>query len=195
MNRLKKQIDFILEIDKLKSIVRKSPLIDGSRFENSAEHSWHLAMMVLVLSEHANDTINPLRVLKMLLVHDIVEIDAGDTFIHDDNKAKDKQHREEQAANRIFKLLPRDQERELRILWLEYENRNTTDAKFAYALDRLMPLLHSFHSNGKIWQEYNIVKDQVIDKNEAIDDASTKLWEYAHNIIDQAVKNKYLAEF
>lgn len=194
MNRLKKQIAFILEIDKLKSIIRKSPLIDGSRFENSAEHSWHLAMMVLVLSEHANHTIDPTRVLKMLLVHDIVEIDAGDTFIHDDSKIKDKLQREQKAAARIFKLLPDDQEKELNELWQEYENRHTDNAKFAYALDRLMPLIHSFHSEGKIWKEYGIVMEQVIDKNRAIEDGSTKLWAYAHDIIKQAVKKEYLSE-
>lgn len=144
-SRLRRQLDFILEIDKAKAVLRRSRLLDGSRRENDAEHAWHLAVMALVLAEYANEPIDLSRVVKMLLVHDIVEIDAGDTFIYDDSDPAAKAERERQAAHRIFGLLPADQQQELLALWEEFEARRTADARFAAALDRLQPQIGRAH--------------------------------------------------
>jgi len=192
--RLQQQLNFILEIDKLKSIIRQSYLVSGERRENSAEHSWHLTMMALLLSEHANKPVDLLKVVKMLLIHDIVEIDAGDTFAYDDVGAQDKAEREERAADRLFGLLPADQQDELRALWHEFEEQTTPDAKFATALDRLMPLLHNYHTEGIGWKKHNIVQAQVMDKNAHIEAGSETLWSYAQAIIQDSVAKGYLAE-
>ena len=191
-DRMARQITFILEIDRLKSILRRSYLADGTRRENSAEHSWHLAMMALVLAEHANTPVDPLRVVKMLLVHDIVEIDADDTYCYDEAGARDKTEREQRAANRLFGLLPADQEQELRALWDEFEGRQTEEAKFAAALDRLMPLLHNYHTQGRSWQENGIVRRQVLERNAHIADGSEDLWQFAQSFIEDAVAKGYL---
>lgn len=193
-SRLEQQINFILEIDKLKSIIRRSYLLNKERCENTAEHSWHLAMMALVLTEHANEPVDPLRVIKMVLVHDIVEIDAGDTFAYDEVGALDKHEREDRAAKRIFGLLPPDQQAEFRELWDEFEDKETADAKFANALDRLMPLLHNYHTAGKGWQENSVRQEQVRKLNARIVDGSTPLWEYVDSIITDSVARGYLAE-
>ncbi len=190
--RLDRQISFILETDKLKSVLRRSYLLNEDRHENSAEHSWHLTVMALVLAEHADAEINQLRVLKMLLVHDIVEIDAGDTFIYDTAGNDTKAERENAAARRIFGLLPSDQSAELQELWQEFEARETPEAKFAAALDRLMPLLHNYHTEGRSWREHGITKEQVLRLNRHIEDGSKSLWEYAEALIDDAAAKGYL---
>ncbi|MCG8349631.1 MAG: HD domain-containing protein [Chloroflexales bacterium] len=191
--RLRQQIDFIIEIDKLKSVMRRTYLADGSRRENSAEHSWQLAMMAVVLAEHANVPIDLLRVIKMVLVHDIVEIDAGDTYIYDTQGALDKAQREQQAADRIFALLPAEQARELHSLWEEFEARETPDARFAAAMDRLMPLLHNYVTAGRSWQEHGITSNQVLTNNARIDEGSETLWELAASLIADSVAKGYLA--
>jgi len=191
-HRLPQQIRFILEIDKLKSVLRQTYITDDERHENSAEHSWHLATMALILNEHAKEKIDLCHVLKLLLVHDIIEIDAGDTYCYDEVGTKDQSIREHQAAERIFSLLPEDQTNMMCDLWLEFESRNTPEAKFAAALDCLMPLLHSLHTKGKSWQEHNITKDQVIAHNRAMNDGSAQLWQFAQSIIEQAVTKGYL---
>ena len=160
IERLERQIAFILEIDKLKSVLRRSYLLNEERHENSAEHSWHLSVMALVLAEHANAEINQLRVLKMLLVHDIVEIDSGDTYVYDAAGNDTKAEREQEAARRIFGLLPGDQQLEITQLWQEFEARETPEAQFAAALDRLMPLLHNYHTEGRSWREHGIAKSR-----------------------------------
>jgi len=190
--RLNQQITFILEIDKLKSVLRQSYITVDERHENSAEHSWHLAIMALILIEHAEEKIDLCHVLKLLLVHDIIEIDAGDTYCYDEVGTKDQSIREHQAAERIFSLLPEDQANTMCDLWLEFESRNTLEAKFAVALDCLMPLLHNLHTKGKSWQEHNITKDQVITHNRAMNDGSAQLWQFAQSIIEQAVAEGYL---
>ena len=191
--RLRQQIDFIIEIDKLKSVMRRTYLADGSRRENSAEHSWQLAMMAVVLAEHANVPIDLLHVIKMVLVHDIVEIDAGDTYIYDTQGALDKAQREQQAADRIFALLPAEQARELHSLWEEFEARETPDARFAAAMDRLMPLLHNYVTAGRSWQEHGITSNQVLANNARIDEGSETLWELAASLIADSVAKGYLA--
>ena len=193
-NPLYQQIEFLLEMDKLKSIFRCSYISGTDRHENDAEHSWHLAIMALVLAEHANTEIDMLRLLKMLLIHDIVEIDAGDTFFYDDKGANDKSERERTAANRLFGLLPKNQGKELKDIWEEFEEGRTADALFAKSLDRLMPLLHNFYSEGKAWKEHGITQDQVFNKNKHIADGSKELWEFARSTISKAVEKGYLSE-
>lgn len=190
--RLNQQIAFLLEIDKLKSVLRRSYLLNETRKENSAEHSWHLSMMALVLAEHASAGIDTLRVLKMLLVHDIVEIDSGDTYIYDVAGNETKAVREQEAAQRIFGLLPKDQSAELQALWQEFEARETLEAKFAAALDRLMPLLHNYHTQGRSWREHGITKEQVLRLNRHIAADSQSLWDYAEALINDAAAKGYL---
>lgn len=192
--RLNKQVDFLVEIDKLKNIYRRSFLIDGKKNENSAEHSWHVAMMSILLIDYSEENTDQLRVLKMLLIHDIVEIDAGDTFCYDETAALDKESREKSAADRLFNILPPDQAVELRELWNEFEAGITPEAKFASALDRLMPILHNYFTEGKGWKKHGIKKHQVISRNRDIRKGSDVLWKYARSIIDESVKLGYLAE-
>ncbi|MGX2040253.1 HD domain-containing protein [Methylocaldum sp. MU1018] len=194
MDRLKRQIGFIVELDKLKNIVRQSWLADGSRRENSAEHSWHVALMALVLAEHANADmdLDLARVVKLLLLHDVVEIDAGDVLIYDIAGNADKAERERRAAERIYEMLPEDQAAELRSLWEEYETGETDEARFAGALDRLMPLLHNFLTEGRAWRQHGITADQVLARNAHIAAGSAALWDYARELIEEAVERGYL---
>lgn len=192
-SRLSQQIGFILEIDRLKGVLRRTILLDRSRHENSAEHSWHLALMALVLAEYASEPIDPLRVLQMVLVHDIVEIDAGDTYCYDEAANEGKLEREEQAAERLFALLPEDQGGPMRSLWREFEAGESADARFAAALDRLQPLLHNYHTEGQAWRDHGVVRRQVIDRNGPISDGSERLWDYARDFIEDAVAKGYLA--
>lgn len=194
-SRLRKQIQFILEIDKLKKIVRQTLLTDQSRKENDAEHSWHIALMAVLLLEHAEDKrINVSRVVTMLLVHDLVEIDAGDTFCYDEAGNADKLEREIEAADRIFNLLPEDQAVYFRALWDEFEARQTAESRFAAAMDRLQPLLHNYHTKGGTWKEHKIHKDQVVKRNHPIAFGSATLWDYAADLIDDAVIKGYLKD-
>lgn len=192
--RLERQIAFILEIDRLKSVLRRSYLLNETRRENTAEHSWHLAVMALVLAEHASAEVNALQVLKMLLVHDIVEIDSGDTYIYDAAGNDTKAERESAAAQRIFGLLPEDQQKELTQLWQEFEARESPEAKFAAALDRLMPLLHNYHTEGRSWREHGISEAQVMRLNSHMADGSQTLWDYAEALIKHATAKGYLRE-
>ncbi|MBW1709770.1 MAG: HD domain-containing protein [Deltaproteobacteria bacterium] len=191
--RIEEQINFIIEIDKLTSVFRQSYLINEDRSENSAEHSWHVATMALILSEYAEEEVDQFRVIKILLVHDIVEIDAGDTFCYDEIGVQNQMEREKRAGDRIFGLLPEDQAREIFELWQEYEAHESPESKFAGALDRLMPLLHNYHTNGKSWRKHGINRDQVITRNASIREGSEALWAYALSIIDKAVAKGYLA--
>jgi putative hydrolase of HD superfamily len=185
--RLTQQIEFILEIDKLKQIIRRSYLISGERRENTAEHSWHLAMLALILAEHANEPVDLLRVLKMVLVHDIVEIDAGDTFVFDTVGIQDKAVREQEAAERLFGLLPGDQASELRLLWEEFEARETAEAHFANAVDRLIPLLLNYQSGGRTWQENGVTSDRIEWIHGRIGAGSRTLAELSRKVIETAV--------
>lgn len=193
MNQLPQQLQFILEMDRLKSVQRRSLLLDGSRRENSAEHSWHLGMLALTLAEYANEPVDVNRVVKMVLLHDIVEIDAGDTFLYDQQGNSSKAEREQQAAARIFGLLPAAQRDEFVALWREFEERQTADARFANALDRFIPLLHNYHNAGRPWRENGITRQRVIEMVRHISEGSTTLWEYAQELIDDAVEKGYLA--
>ncbi len=194
-SRLEQQIAFILEIDKLKQVFRGTYLLDETRKENDAEHSWHLALMAILLCEHAADpNINILRVVKMVLIHDLVEIDAGDTFRYDVERNKTKAAREQAAADRIFNILPTNQAEEIRLLWDEFEAMETPEAKFAAAIDRLQPLLLGCHTQGRAWREYGVTADQILDKMKQIAEGSEALWQYAKTMILDAVEKGYLAK-
>jgi putative hydrolases of HD superfamily len=192
MTRLQQQIDFLVEIDQLKSIQRRSYLMDSSRLENSAEHSWYVAMAALLLAEYAPDGADHPRAIAMMLVHDLIEIDAGDTFLYDEAGAVDKAEREIKAADRLFGLLPYDQNRKLRALWEEFETGITPTARFARALDRMMPLMHNYYTHGKTWKEHNVRASQVLKMNSIIEKASAELWQFARGLINDAVENGYL---
>ena len=192
-DRLAQQIRFIIEIDKVKQVFRQTYIMDGSRKENDAEHSWHLAVMTMLLSEYAAEQdIDVLRVMKMVLVHDLVEIDAGDVLVYDDAGNADKAEREQKAADRIFAILPADQASELRALWDEFEARQTGESRFAAALDRLQPLLHNYHTQGAAWREHGVTVDRVIARNCHVADGSPTLWAYAEGFIRDAVEKGYL---
>jgi putative hydrolase of HD superfamily len=193
--RFKRQIEFILEADKLKMVERRTTLLNVSRQENSAEHSWHIALLVLILAEYAEDAdLDFLQVLKLLLIHDLVEIDAGDTYCYDEFGGQDQQKREIKAADRIFNILPEDQAFALRALWDEYEAKHTPESKFANALDRLQPFLHNYFTRGHTWQKHGIHKNQVIRRMQPVNDGSPVLWEYVAGLIDEAVKQGFLAK-
>ncbi|CAN5278906.1 HD domain-containing protein [soil metagenome] len=183
--RLSRQLDFIVELDKLKRILRQTLVIGGSRQENSAEHSWHLAVMAVLLSEHAREAVDVQRVVKMLLIHDVVEIDAGDTFCYDAAASIGKEERERRAAERLFGLLPGEQAQEFRDLWEEFEARETADAQFANALDRLQGLLQNYHNNGGTWRLHQVSREQVLKRMDPIRDASPELWTYVLQVIEE----------
>ena len=191
-NILLQQVEFIKEIDKLKYIQRKTRLFNSERCENDAEHSWHLAMMTLVLAEHANQSIDVLKVLKMVLIHDIVEIDAGDTFIYDTNKNHDNTEEELAAAKRIFGILPEEQAKEFIGIWMEFEDGLTDEAKFARSIDRFQPLLQNTSNNGGTWAEYNVNYDKVYNKKKVIEKGSSSIWHYAENLINESVETGIL---
>ena len=193
-DKLLKQLSFIKEIDKIKYIERKTKLFNSDRRENDAEHSWHLAMMALVLAEHSNRPIDLLKVIKMVLIHDIVEIDSGDIFIYDTEKDHDNTEEERKAAQRIFGILPSEQAKEMIDIWEEFEAGETDEAKFAQAVDRLEPLLQNASNKGGTWMEYDIQKSQVIEKKIIINEGSETLWNYTQGLIDDSVEQGILGE-
>lgn len=194
MERLDQQMRFVGEIDRLKGVLRQTMLAGPGRRENSAEHSWHLAMMAVTLGEHAPPGTDIGRVTAMLLLHDLVEIDAGDLFVYADEAQQARQEEAERAAaDRIFALLPPDQAAGLRGLWDEFEERRTPEARFARGLDRLQPMLENLTAGGGTWKEHGITADQVLVKVQLIDDGSASLGRYARNLVHQAVRDGLLA--
>ena len=193
MDRLLKQIKFIEEIDKLKHIFRQNILIDTSRNENDAEHSWHLAVMAIVLSEYSSaKDLDVSRVIKMVLIHDLVEIHAGDTFCYDEKGYEDKADREQKAAETLFPILPLDQAQEMLGLWREFEELATPEARFASCLDRLEPLILNYNTNGHTWQKPGITYDKVLKRNEIDKENAPVLWEYVLEILEDSVKKGIL---
>ena len=186
------RLAFVYELDKLKTVLRQSMLTDDSRQENSAEHSWHLAMTAMTLAPLADEPIDVARAIKILLVHDIVEIDAGDVFIYDDEQRAAAEAAEQAAADRIFGLLPDEQAAEFRALWDEYESHSTPEGRFAYACDRLQPLLLNVAIGGGSWRRHGITADRVKAINGAIDDGLSQVWAVAERFIDQAVADGQL---
>ncbi|MCX4325783.1 MAG: HD domain-containing protein [Lachnospiraceae bacterium] len=193
MDRLDRQFDFIRETDGLKQVVRQSYLADASRRENDAEHSWHLALMAILLGEYADKDIDVLRVVAMVLIHDIVELDAGDTYAYDSEGNATKRERELKAADRIFNILPEDQAAYLRSLWDEFEGQETKESLFANTLDKLQPLVLNDASGGKAWKEHGIKLSQVLERNKNTAKGSKELWEYAgKNFIEPSVEKGML---
>lgn len=190
--RLKKQIDFILEIDKMKNLYRQTYVLNDDRKENDAEHSWHLAIMAFMLSEYSNHTIDVLKVMKMVLIHDIVEIDAVDTYCYDEKGNTTKAEREETAAQRIFGLLPEDQRDEYYMLWREFEDSKSNEARFAAVLDRLQPLMLNYTKKGISWKEHGIYKEQVINRNKEYFSQSDEIAELILSLIDDAAQKGWL---
>jgi putative hydrolases of HD superfamily len=193
-DRLEQQIAFIVEIDRLKTVIRQNYLADGSRRENTAEHSWHVTLMAMILSEHAAEAVDSARVLELLLVHDLVEIDAGDTFAYDSVGEQTKAAREQAAAERIFGLLPAAQADYLRAAWDEYEASATPEARFALALDRLMPMIHNALTQGRAWQANGVTADKVRHRAESISRGAPALGALARRLIDSAVDSGFLAQ-
>lgn len=192
--RLEKQIRFIMEADKVKNIFRQTYLADGERKENDAEHSWHLAMMAVLLQEHMKEKADLAKVMTMVLIHDLVEIDAGDTYAYDEKGAQTKREREVKAADRIFGLLPEDQGTYFRELWEEFEAYETPDAKFAHLLDNFQPLLLNDASGGKSWKEHGVHRAQPMKRNERIPETSETVWGKMLEIFDKHVECGNLLE-
>lgn len=191
--RLTRQVEFIAECDKLKDVFRQTFTTQSRRRENDAEHSWHLCLCVIVLAEHANEAqLDVLRVLKMLIVHDLVEIDAGDTFAYDDTAMADQHARERVAAHRIFGLLPPDQAAEFRALWEEFEAQETSAAKFALACDRFQPVLLNCRTQGGGWKKHSVTQDRVVARNSRIAEGSKEIWRYAAQAIQALVDSGHL---
>jgi putative hydrolase of HD superfamily len=191
--RLRSQLDFLLEIDALKRVLRQTSITGNERRENTAEHSWHLAVFAMVLAEWADEPVDLPRVVQLCLAHDLVEIDAGDTFAYDDTGYESKRAREEAAADRIFNLLPLDQADRFRALWDEYEAADTPESRFANALDRLQPVMLNHASGDRApWVRHGISRAQAVDRNQPIAQGSQALWEVASALIDDATDRGHL---
>ena len=194
MNRFEQQMKFILEIDKVKNVFRQTYLADGNRKENDAEHSWHFALMAFVLSEYASEGVDINRVIKMALVHDLVEIYAGDTYAYDIESNKSKAEREKASADKLFSILPEEQGREIRDLWEEFDAEQTPDACFAAAIDRLQPMLNNYYTDGQSWKSHKVASASVYKRMEPIRRASEELWRFAASLVDDAVKKEWLID-
>ncbi|MCQ9086372.1 HD domain-containing protein [Vibrio alginolyticus] len=193
MERLEKQLALVIELDKLKSILRRTRVKSAEgRLKNSGEHSWHVALMAILMEEHANAPVDICRVMKMLLIHDVVEIDAGDTFVYDTAASQEQAEKEIRAAERLFGMLPSDQEQELLALWHEFEAAQTDDAKYAKALDRLIPMLLNYHNNGQSWKEHGVSREQALTINKRIEFGSVTLWDKAKELIEEATEKGWL---
>lgn len=193
-DRLKRQLDFILEIDKEKSIFRQTHLSGGGRAENDAEHAWHMAIMAWLLKDYANEPIDVARVMMMCLIHDIVEIDAGDTYAYDPEGLKTQQAREDAAKERIFSLLPEDQRAELIALFDEFEAAQTPESKFAHSLDNLQPLLLNNSNDGADWKAYGVTARQVWGRQRNTQPGSETLFEVTEGIIREQIRKGNLPE-
>jgi putative hydrolase of HD superfamily len=192
--RFKRQVEFLLEIDRLKHTLRQTILLDRSRRENSVEHSWHIAVSAMIFCEYADtDVVDLGRVIRMLLLHDLVEIDAGDTYCYDEQAGADQHERERRAAERIFGLLPADQARDFRGLWDEFEDAETPEARYAHAMDRFQAFLHNYFTKGQVWRQHGIRRHQVLARMQPVARGAPLLWDYVRTLIDDAVEKGYLS--
>lgn len=196
--RLARQMQFLAELDKVKQIVRRTLLMDGSRFENDAEHSWHMAIMAAWLGEYATvpagGRLNLLKAVKMCLIHDVVEIDAGDAYAYDPAALVGQTERERQAAERIFGLLPADQGPEMRALWEEFEAQTSPEAQYAAALDRVQGVLNNYHSQGKSWRDHGVSVSQVEKRTAVVRFGTPLLWEYLMELVRDSARRGWLKE-
>ncbi|MGG7177680.1 HD domain-containing protein [Clostridium paraputrificum] len=193
-NRLIDQINFILEVDKLKSIMRQNRITVDDRIENDAEHSWHIAIMAPLLAEHLPVEVDLLKVIKMLLIHDLVEIDAGDTFAFDEKGYVGKFERELEGAKRIFGMLPEDQGNELLELWVEFEKSISIEAKYAAVIDMMQPFILNFNTGARCWIDNNVTKTQVLNKFYVIQEVSKELWSYFLELLDYSIEKGFLID-
>ncbi|MBE2213625.1 MAG: HD domain-containing protein [Opitutaceae bacterium] len=191
--RLARQVAFLVECDRLKEIFRQTLNTQSRRQENDAEHSWALCLFVITLAEHSNTPVDVLRILKMLLIHDLVEIDAGDTFAYDTARMADQHEREARAADRIFGLLPPDQGAEFRGLWDEFEAKQTPESKFATAVDRFQPMLLNCLTEGAAWRRHGVTQHQVVARNAHVAQGSQAMWEFIAAKVNEAVQAGHLA--
>ena len=187
MDRLQKQMEFIVEVDKVKKIMRQTYLSDAIRKEDDAEHSWHLALMAVLLKEYSNEEVDLTKVIPMVLIHDLVEIDAGDTYAYSGESAAVTEARERKAAERVFGILPEDQGKVFRDLWEEFEAYQTPEAKFAHVLDNCQPMLLNDASNGLSWTEHQVRKSQIYKRNEHTAEGSRKIWNYMQSLIQKHI--------
>ena len=192
--RLEKQLAFILEADKEKNIIRQTHLTNHGRRENDAEHAWHMAVMTYLLKEYANEKIDLAKTMMMVLIHDIVEIDAGDTYAYDPEAKKTQEEREAVAADRIFSLLPEDQGAELLALFREFEENETPEARFAKTMDNMQPMLLNHSNDASDWKEHGVARSQVMKRNERTAAGSETLWEYMKGIVDEHTANGELKD-
>lgn len=193
-HRLEQQVEFLVEADKLRTILRRTRLIHADRHENDAEHCWYLTLMALTFAEYAPESLDLLRTLKMLILHDLVEIDAGDTFAYDTVAVQTQREREQRAADRLFALLPEEQRMEFRALWEEFEAQETPEARFAAALDRFGGMLPNYYNKGGTWREMQVTIERVKQRNRPIGNGSPVLWEYAEGLIDDAAAKGWLPD-
>ncbi len=185
--RFEKQIKFLIEIDKIKNVIRKTRNFDNKKYENDAEHGWHLCMFALILSEYSNEPLDLFKVIKMALIHDIVEIDAGDVIVYAIDE-KEKREKEKEAAERIFGILPEDQKTECISLWEEFETRETAEAKFAHSIDRLEPVIQNYLDDGHTWKKHGITSDKIIKVNKKIENGSITLWNFVRGLIEDSIQ-------
>ena len=191
--KLQKQLNFLVEIDKMKSIFRQTLLIDRTRRENDAEHSWHIAIMAIILQEHvAEDTVDIAHVVKMTLIHDLIEVYAGDTFAYDDAALANKEQRELEAADQIFSILPQEQGAEMRALWDEFEAKETKESRYANAVDRLQPFMNNHHTDGHTWRFGTVSTAKVYKRMDIVREVIPVMWPYVEEVIADAVKKGFL---
>jgi len=193
-SRLDKQIEFLETLDGLKNILRANYIMDGSRRENTAEHSWHIAVMAMFLAEYAQEPVDLLKVLKMLLLHDVIEIDAGDTFCYDEEGNKDKSQRETKAADRLFGLLPEDQGLEFRDLWNEFDERKTAESKFANAMDRFLVIFQNYRTKGGTWRIHHVPLSKVLERVRPIADGTVGLWDEVEKVLEKSCREGFLKD-
>lgn len=190
--RLLKDMEFIIELDKMKSILRQTSLINEDRREDDAQHSWHITVMAMILSEYSNEKVDVCKVMKMLLTHDLVEIFAGDTFCYDKVGNSDKREREVAAAEKIFGMLDEDKGKELRALWDEFEEMKTPEALFAASMDRLQPMLNNYYNDGGTWKKYDVAKSDIYKRINPVKESSDELWRFTENMIEDAFKKGFI---
>lgn len=186
--RLLKDIEFIVELDRMKTILRQTSLITEDRYEDDAQHSWHISVMAMILSEYANEEVDTLKVIKMLLIHDLVELYAGDTFCYDKEANQDKRERELAAADKIFGMLAEEKGKEMRALWDEFEEMKTPESLFATSMDRLQPMLNNYHNTGGTWQKFDVPQSEIYKRISPVKESSDELYKFVEYMLEDAFK-------